>query len=188
MPKIKPIPLWMRRENLENIPAHDPPENRRLRFYTPGDEDFWCQIQASADRGRVFDRNSFRSIFGDDPQLLQERQLFILDSLGQPIGTVTAWKDDYFQNPEWGRVHWLAVMPSWQARGLGKVLLTVCLRRLRELSYRAAYLKTWPTRLPAIRLYIQYGFVPWLNGPEEAKSWEALKIATNDALERPKLL
>ena len=180
----------MRRENLEKIPEFPLPKNISVRRFQPSDEKIWREIQSLADPEQRFTDSSFAKIFGGDASILRERQFFLLGENQKPVGTVTAWIDDYFSDPKQGRVHWLAVIPEQQGRGLGKILLSICLRRLRELEYRSAYLKTWPTRLAAINLYLQFGFVPWLSGVEELQLWEQLppNLKTNLSLNTDELL
>ena len=77
-------------------------------------------------------------------------------------------------NARWGRVHWMAIRPEFQGRGLGRALLTVICRRLRELGHERAYLHTSAARLAAIRLYLGFGFEPVLRNAEEETVWKAV--------------
>jgi len=74
----------------------------------------------------------------------------------------------------WGRVHWMAMLPEVQGRGLGKALLTAICQRLRELGHERAYLHTSAARLPAIRLYLKFGFEPVIRNDGEAAAWEKI--------------
>src|SRR5207248_4802613 len=102
-------------------------------------------------------------------RLLVERQCYLLNAFGQAIGTGTAWFNDNFEGKSFGRVHWLAILPEFQGRGLGKPLLTAICSRLRDLGHERAYLTTSTQRIPAIRLYLRFGFVPLIRDePENA--------------------
>jgi GNAT superfamily N-acetyltransferase len=57
-------------------------------------------------------------------------------------------------------VHWLAVLPAFQGRGLGKALMTVVCQRLRDLGHQRACLSTLIARGAALELYRQFGFRP----------------------------
>ena len=58
-----------------------------------------------------------------------------------------------------GTIDWLASHPELRRRGLGRVLLTIALHRLRDASADTARLFTERTNLAARQLYDQLGFV-----------------------------
>jgi GNAT superfamily N-acetyltransferase len=98
----------------------------------------------------------------------------LLSPDGAPIGTATAWFDKQYRGQEWGRLHWVAILPAWQGRGLGRPLLSVACARLQALHPDRAYLRTAPQRLAAIHLYLAFGFVPAIRTREDAQSWERI--------------
>lgn len=132
--------------------------------------------------------------------LLRERQCFVLDAGGKAIGTGTAWfggplaqavgndhprlaparspmhgeSERNFTGGRWGRVHWMAMLPEFQGRGLGKALMTTICRRLRDLGHERAYLHTSAARRPAIRLYLNFGFEPIIRKAEEKSAWQEI--------------
>jgi GNAT superfamily N-acetyltransferase len=71
-----------------------------------------------------------------------------------------------------GRVHWMAILPEFQGRGLGKALLSTICHRLRELGHERAYLHTSAARIPAIKLYLKFGFEPMIRNAEERAVWK----------------
>ena len=73
-----------------------------------------------------------------------------------------------------GRVHWMAILPEFQGRGLGKALLAAICRRLRELGHERAYLHTSAARLAAIQLYLQFGFAPVVRNAAEEAAWKGI--------------
>ena len=73
-----------------------------------------------------------------------------------------------------GYVHMVAVLPRFQRRGLGSALLCQCLGYFARHGWRDAVLDTDTSRLPAIRLYLAHGFVPFPESNMERKSWEQM--------------
>lgn len=158
------VPLVMVRDSLEGIPKHGLPAGYSLRGYQPGDEQLWEEIHLLADPYSTITTDLFQREFGTDEAVLAERQFYLLDAEGQAIGTATAWFDDNFRGCAYGRVHWVAIVPRYQGRGLAKPLMTAVCRRLRELGHERAYLTTATARIPAIGLYKQFGFSADLRG------------------------
>jgi GNAT superfamily N-acetyltransferase len=170
----QPVRVFMARRNLENIPEHSFPAGYSVRWYEPGDEEHWLRVHLAADRDHEISLAVFRRYFGSDEKLLRERQCYLLAPDANEIGTATAWFDDNFEGARWGRVHWVAIVPQYQGRGLARPLMTVICRRLRELGHDRAYLTTATTRRPAIKLYQQFGFVPLIRDEAEAKLWRGI--------------
>jgi len=74
-----------------------------------------------------------------------------------------------------GRVHWVAIDPEHQGRGLSKPLLSTVCNTLAAMGHDEAYLVTSSGRVAAIRLYLHFGFVPVTDAPEAAVAWAALE-------------
>jgi len=170
----KILPVKMTRPNLENVPEFTLPPGFALRWFQPGDEAHWLRIHLAADRFNKITPELFQRQFGSDEKLLSERQYFLINPIAEVIGTGTAWFNGHFEGGRWGRVHWMAVVPAFQRRGLGKALLSAICGRLRELGHQRAYLTTSTARLPAIRLYLQFGFEPWIQTAEDDRLWREL--------------
>lgn len=168
------VPLVMTRATLENLPDAPLPPGFALRWYAPGDEAHWLRIHLGADQLNVITPELFHEQFGNDPALLAQRQCYALSPAGQVVGTASAWFSNAFEGGRWGRVHWLAVLPEFQGRGLGRALLGAVCRRLRELGHDRAYLTTSAARLPAIALYLKFGFEPRIRDATEAGVWREI--------------
>lgn len=167
--------VTMVRRDLLDLPHHAVPAGFAIRPFAPGDERAWVRIQAAADTHNVIDVRLFRDQFGRDEHELGRRLFLLEDPSGTPIGTAAAWFGGARHGPTIGRVHWVAIHPTQQGRGLAKPLLgRVCLA-LRELGHASAFLTTSTARVPAIALYLAFGFVPELAGPEDAAAWTALR-------------
>src|SRR5205823_14626142 len=111
---------------------------------------------------------------GTDSALLAQRQCYLIDQAGKVIGTATAWFNDDFDGRRTGRVHWVAIVPEYQRRGLSKPLMTAVCHRLRELGHDRAYLVTAPALRPAINLYRRFGFVPLIPNEAQRESWRKI--------------
>lgn len=156
------------REDLENIPACPPPEGYAIRSYKRGDRDHWVRIwQAAGLKGWDWStRQTFDNDFGGHLQAMPKRCVFATTDAGEPVGTVTAWFGR-MRGKRWGMIHWYAIDPAHQGRGLGGPLLAECLRRMRACGHRRATVGTQIIRLPAIKRYVQLGFRP--ESPEVRK-------------------
>lgn len=149
-----------------------------IRPYEPGDEAAWLDIHREADVYNVFRLETFRQQFGEDREVLHQRQAYLLDGEGCPIGTATAWFQP--EDPALGRIHWVAIRPAYQGAGLAKPLLAWVCNRLRELGHTRAYLTTSTSRVPAICLYFGLGFLPNLAGTGRQQDWQDFLARTEN--------
>ncbi len=167
----------MIREDLEDLPAFAAPQPYSIRSYRPGDEQAWRRIHLAAEKRAEITPELFAREFGTDPERLARRQFYLLDGSGREVGTATAWFDECYRGRRFGRVHWIALVPGHQGRGLSKPLLGAVCRRLKELGHQRAYLTTSTARLPAVGLYLKFGFRPAARSDEELAAWRALARA-----------
>jgi GNAT superfamily N-acetyltransferase len=141
------VSVSMIRENLANIPQFRLPSGFTVRWFREGDMALWLQIHR-----------------------------FLIDNQGRAIGTATAWFDDNYNGRRYGRVHWVAIVPDMQGKGLAKPLMTIICNCLRELGHDRAYLTTSTKRFPAINLYYQFGFVPEIKDSQDRAVWDELEL------------
>ena len=151
------------RKDLRNIPEYPVADGYRIRTYRDRrDRDNWAAIwQAAALKGWDWGTpEGFDANYGRDENLLRRRRVLFAETLdGQAVGTVAAWRNR-LRGKRWGMVHWYAVVPKHQGRGLGKALLTACLKTMKSLGHRRASVGTQLVRLPAIKTYLDFGFIP----------------------------
>jgi ribosomal protein S18 acetylase RimI-like enzyme len=147
------IRVTMVLEDLGRVPAYPLPAGHSVRLYRPGDEQLWLSIQSAADQYNAIRPELFARQFGLDPAPLTKRQFFLMAGPDTAIGTATAWFDNDFHGRPYGRIHWVAIIPEFQGRGLAKPLMSAVCRRLQELGHDRAYLTTSTARVAAIRLY-----------------------------------
>ena len=162
----------MIRNSLRGLPQHALPQGYSFRWYRNGDRDVWVRIHELAERYTPTTAEVYDAQFGKNEIELARRQAFLLDPTGHEIGTATAWFQDDYHGQRFGRVHWVAIVPGHQGKGLAKPLLTTICNRLLELGHDRAYLTTGTARLPAIHLYLTYGFEPEIQTDEDCRVWD----------------
>jgi len=75
-----------------------------------------------------------------------------------------------FRGEEYGLIHWVAVRRAHQGKGLGKAAVSFALDELAQWHDRVL-LGTQTKRLPAIKLYLDFGFEPLLDLPGAVDKW-----------------
>lgn len=179
LPQPEPQPsedmyVRMVRPHLLHIPDVPLPEGFSFRPYQPGDERVWTDIWRDAEPFLAVDDDLFAREFGTDWGALRWRCFFIVDARGCAVGTVTAWYSREFREQVWGRVHWLAVRPAYQGKGLAKAAMSFVLKQLAQWHDRA-WLDTSSGRLNAIKLYLDFGFLPDMDAPAAAIAWKQVQ-------------
>jgi GNAT superfamily N-acetyltransferase len=154
--------------DLTQTPVYTLPAHYGLRLYEPGDEAHWTDIHVAADEYSNITPTLFAEQFGDAVQLLAERQFYLLDEAQRPIGTATAWPG---REAGWGMVHWVAIRPEAQGKGLAKGLLTAVCQKFLALGYEKAHLNSSNLRVPALNLYLKFGFQPHIRHEQEWQVW-----------------
>jgi len=179
MGEQKNVTVRMVRPNLEGIPQHEVPAPFSIRRYRPGDEAAWMRIHEVADIYNTFSEATFAREFGNDPAQWAARQHYLCDADGSAVGTGTAWRTSDGMG-DCGLVHWIAIHPDAQGKGLSKPLLAAVCNRLRELGHTRARLTTSTGRLPALCLYMGFGFVPAIETDEARSAWRAVRERLGD--------
>lgn len=167
--------VTMVRQNLCGLPDYPLPPRYSIRAYSPGDEGTWVRIESAAEQYKEITLELFHGEFADDPAALAQRQFFLFDPQGIAIGTATAWFDSNYHGREFGRIHWVAIVPDSQGLGLARPLLSKICSTLLALGHKSAYLVTSTARVSAIRLYLLFGFLPEIRGPEDEAIWAGME-------------
>lgn len=174
MPDI--IPITMFRDNLDHIPQHQLPAGFSIRNFRRGEGELWAQIGADAGGFGSFDEGMarFDAEFAFQIDEMESRCFFIIDdTTSHAVGTAMAWFDPDFNGELCGRVHWVAIIPEYQGKGLAKPLITAVLNRMAE-SHDCAVLGTQTFRWKAVKLYLDFGFKPYFMHPTCPEAWREL--------------
>ncbi len=174
---MRDIPLEMTRNTMNGLSDYDFPEGFTIRRYTPGAEAEWTRIEMAVNG---FERESdalayFQEVFGPASDRLPGRMLFLQDDTGRSIGTITAWFGVYAGVTQ-GRIHWVAIVPEFQGRGLARPLLAAAMALLAA-DFDRAYLTTETTSYRGISLYLSFGFAPVVESELDREGWKIVEEA-----------
>lgn len=153
------LELQMECADLADLPTYPLPPGYVLHWYEPGDEQRWLTIHTATEKHIPITLELFWQQFGNDSQLLSERLFFLLDPAGVAIATTAAWFVDA-PTGSVGLIHWVAIKPEYQGRGLSNVLMSIACARMVQLGHQSARLTTGSARIPALNLYLKFGFRP----------------------------
>lgn len=156
----KSVVMRIECDKIEALGEATLPDGFSFRFFERSDVKHWGSIETSV---LEFPSESEACSYFEMAYLpslleLQKRCFFIINPDGIPIATATAWYSD----SELGYqpiLHWVAVRPEYQRKGLGKALTKKALNVFRSLeSGKPVWLQTQTWSYPAIRLYHSLGF------------------------------
>lgn len=177
--------LDMKLASLENLPDYPLPEGYYIRTFEPGDQKLWAEVETAAGdfASEEVALKEYDRIFECRIEELKKRQILLFTEDNIAIGTSTAWWTDKYEPGNHGLIHWVAIKPDWQAKGLGRPLMLAVLNTLRNF-HTDAYLCTHTHRHRAVRVYLDLGFLPLIRNDEEAKAWSvAAQQVRHPALE-----
>ena len=160
------IEFAMIRDRSSVVSDRSLPDGYSIRTFVPGDERYWVDIEMRAgefstpERGHLaFDRD-FRPAY----DRLESQMFFLVHKTDGPIGTATAWQGNQFGH-EIGQLHWVAIVPEHQGKGLAKSLLAVVMRRIAK-DHAEVYLTTQTSSWRAVGMYRAFGFSEVIDRPE----------------------
>jgi GNAT superfamily N-acetyltransferase len=159
----KSIPYFnviMKRHANIPIPEFDLPHGYSFAWFNTGKEEKWAEIETSVGEFNTIEEavNYFRAEYIPFEDELKKRLLFVRNEKGEEIGTITGWWNvtGVRRDPS---IHWFAVKKEYQGLGLGKVLVSECLKRLMHLEgSKEVFLHTQTWSYRAIGLYQNAGF------------------------------
>ena len=164
-----PRQLRMVRPNLENLPELELPAGYGMRTYCKGDEVHWARIISDSFGGR--ERTA-----QDTENEITGRDVFIADGLyfathlGVPVGTACAWRQSVDEK-DVGYVHMVGVVAEHTGHKLGKWVSLAVLSYFRDNGFKCSMLDTDDFRMPAIKTYLNLGFIPVYVEEGQPKRW-----------------
>jgi mycothiol synthase len=93
---------------------------------------------------------------------------------GPPVATAMGSHNPSERHPFAGELGWVATSPEHLGKGLATAVCAAVTARFLRAQYRRVYLKTDDHRLPAIKVYLRLGYVPFLFEPQMEDRWKAI--------------
>lgn len=152
--------IIMKRPANQPVPSWSLPGGLRVSPYRDGSDHDWAEIETAVGEFNGVDeaRRYFGAHYLAYPEKLRRRLLFVRNTEGVYLATITAWWNDTGERRD-ASIHWLAVRPTHHRMGLGKALVAACLNILyRVEGDQDIWLHTQTSSHLAIRLYLQAGF------------------------------
>jgi mycothiol synthase len=151
------------------------PDGYALRTHQRGDEATWRTIQNSAEP--VLPGVDLDELLKRYLSLLLPNGLFFAIHLasGEAVATAGALhntRDGMF--PFGGELGWVATVPAHQSKGLGTAVSAAATRRLIGAGYESIRVGTQDHHLPAIKVYLRLGYVPFLYAADMAERWRQI--------------
>ena len=171
------IPVAMARISLDNIPEYPLPAGYKFRLFKRGEELVWAQMQVDVGAFESIEKamERFNSEFAPHINDFEKRCIFIVEGLtGRVIGTTTAWYHPECDGDDRGRIHWVAIIPEFQGRKLAKPMLAEAMRVLKACHHERVHLWSKTSAMKAIRMYLDFGFVPENVSERFEEAWRAV--------------
>jgi ribosomal protein S18 acetylase RimI-like enzyme len=111
-------------------------------------------------------------------QALLDKMVFVLDQDGNMAGTGALWDGDVFGEVH-QRLHWIAVAPQYQGKGIAKAIVSKLLDIYNQLGFSGyIYLtsQTWSYR--ALNIYFKFGFKPYMGG--KPRNWVSANLTSGN--------
>ncbi|MCF0136154.1 MAG: GNAT family N-acetyltransferase [Lachnospiraceae bacterium] len=179
--RIRYVHLELERDLPTHFEEKPLPEGYHYVNYAPGDRDAWIRIEIGAKEIKDYTEGIevWNRYYGTHEAELPGRMFFVETSDGDKVATATAMYDTFnTDDGKLGWLHWVAVRNDHQGKGLSRPLIAHTLNRLIELGYSRAHIPTQTSTWLAVRLYLDFGFLPY-NISEAKEGWEIARALTD---------
>ena len=171
-PAEEPLPqLEMLRDHLDDLPEIQVPDGYELRSYQPGDDQAWCDIM-EGNGGRNWTAELFEQKMSSDPRFSPDALFFALHE-ESPVASACAWRPSPEEEVV-GDVHMVGALDDHRGKGLGHLVNSAVLHKLKEQGFQKAHLKTDDWRLAAINSYLKACFEPLNTHISHAERWDLI--------------
>ena len=147
------------------------PDGYLLRTYRSGDEDGWFRVMALAGF-EGWNREKLKPWL---TKILPNGWFMVVHSATDTIvATAMAVHGPTNDFPFGGELGWVAADPEHAGRNLGIAVCGAVTQRLLDMGYSMIHLNTDDFRLPAVKIYLKLGYVPFLFAPDMADRWRVI--------------
>lgn len=168
------IPVRMIRAHMRDLPQFALPADYAIRNVRAGEGPVWEAAWKQIEPYGPIPDGLFAREFGDDPARIEERCFFLESAQDGVVGTISGWNTAITGGPPWGHIHWVGVMPAHQGKGLCKAIMSHAMNFLAQRHDRC-FLDTATARAGAIKVYLDFGFLPDMTYPNADAAWAAFR-------------
>ncbi|MBX3002143.1 MAG: GNAT family N-acetyltransferase [Caldilineaceae bacterium] len=162
--------IWPR-QRLADPPSVSVAPGYRLRTYRPDDESRFYKVMEIAG----FEGWNDEILRPWLAKILPDGWFFVIEeTTGVLVATTMATHNPTDGHSFGGELGWVASDLAHKGRGLGMTVCAAVVNRFLSAGYRNIYLKTDDFRLPAIKTYLQLGFVPLLFAADMHDRWQRI--------------
>lgn len=143
-------------------------KNYRLRQYNDSDRDKYFKLLELSEMGQC-------------PLEYWENYIlpngfFVIEHIdsGNIVGACFASHQSRERHKFAGNLGWLAVDPQHRGNKLGEILINAVVNRLQTAGYERIYLETHDFRLPALKIYLNTGWVPFFYTEGMVARWQEI--------------
>lgn len=175
--KLPDVNIWMTHPDLTQIQQVDFPAGYHMRFYQGAEDiDKWVKIQQISDPFITPTAEHFNNSMPGTTEFRSKRIMFLVNPVGQDIGSITAWQTTKLSKNEIGQIHWVAILPSAQGQRLAIPMTIAACQRIVDLGHTKACLSTNTRRIPALNLYAKLGFRPMFQAIDQKEAWAKIAL------------
>lgn len=165
--------IAMQRPHLLDLPAVPPLADGYVlrRAHGPEDDEALAVLLTAA-FGTTWTPENARTRLTAAPSV---RTTYVITWEGQFVATAShRYREEDFPNA--AVMHWVGTHPDHRGRGLASALLIHLMHDFAACGDQVAALETQDFRLPAIRAYLRYGFVPMyeFKGEDQRSVWATI--------------
>ena len=168
LPAFKPLDRRIRHyellleRDLKDLPCYDLPKGFHIVTYQEGDREKWIRIEKSAGEFATYEEgvDAWNRYYAGHEVELPGRMFFVEEETDRKVATATAYHDIYGRDTTSAFLHWVAVAPEAQGKGLSKPLISHVLHRMASLNETWVKVPTQTTSWIACKVYLDLGFRP----------------------------
>ncbi|NCO35949.1 MAG: hypothetical protein AUJ92_03790 [Armatimonadetes bacterium CG2_30_59_28] len=165
--------LCMELRTLSDLPAVTLPDGYTVRTSREGDGHHWARIIRESFADDRYDLEYFMREMEAHPAYRPDRIFFVCAPNGLPCGTASAYRHATLEE-DVGYLHYVGVCPTHAGKKLGTAVSLAALHKHRSEGLRRVVLRTDDFRLPAVKTYLDLGFVPAIVHANQPARWEAV--------------
>ena len=158
----------------DNTPVIVPktPEGYYIRPFEKGDEEDWCKCLINADLNlKEISVKQFEEYMLKDDTVDLHNIFLMYTNNGDVVGTTTY---QYGKEPNEGTIHMVGLASEHRGKKLSYFMTMYVIDKILKDGKDTIDLTTDDFRLPAIKTYLNCGFVPVIDSEELQKRWDEI--------------